>query len=252
MPPEEIEATLLIQSDDPEGVAAEIAQLEKIGSWRVEQQPSLAIHDLYFDTPDARLQLQRLSLRFRKIDGESKLTLKGGGEETDWGALRRTEIESPWSLDALRKVLTEIKGFEDTEITGLPESDPVAALQKLDLQIIQNRKTNRTVRNILDSHHNVVAELALDRVTYTFEEQQILHYEIEVEAKGGNVDSVHEITRHLKSLNETKLRSWPYSKLATGKAIEALMAKGTVELSEGLLSPESFKEVEDYLKRTNE
>lgn len=248
MPPEEIEATLLVQSEAPEDLTAEISQLEKIGSWRVQKQPSLAIHDRYFDTADARLQQQRLSLRFRQINHESKLTLKGGGEETDWGALRRTEIESPWSLEALRNVLREIEGFESADITGLPESDPVAALQKLGLKIIQERKTDRTVRNILGSHDTLLAELALDRVTYQFGQRQILHHEIEVEARGGNVDAVRKIVESLKSLDDMKLRPWAYSKLATGKAIEELISSQAFDLTGPGLSPELYDKVEEYLK----
>lgn len=249
MPPEEVEATLLIQSEEPEKLAGEIARFANIGSFRVQEQPSLRIHDRYFDTTDSHLQRQRLSLRFRRIDGESKLTLKGEGEETEWGALRRTEIELPWSLAALAEVLAQVKGFEAADTASLSELQPVAALQKAGLTLIQDRETHRTVRNVVDSQDNVLAELAIDRVFYTFEGKQILHYEIEVEAKGGHVEAVREMVASLKAFDAAKLRPWAYSKLATGKAIEALLTSERFDLRGRTLSSQLYEKVEYYLRR---
>lgn len=250
MPPVEIEATLLIQSDSPEQVAAELASLQSIGRWNLQSQPSLTIQDRYYDTGDARLQRQGLSLRFRKINGETKLALKGEGKRSEWGALHRTEIEQPWSLEALEKILAEISGLENVVIENLPAADPSAALQKLGFQIIQDRMTDRTVRHILNERHEILAELALDRVTYQVDGQKILHYEIEVEAKSDDLEAVKEIVTELQSINEAKLRPWAYSKLATGKAIEALISAKSLKLKAGerALSHRLYEQIESHLE----
>lgn len=255
----EMEATLIICSQDPEGVAQKIVALTEIKNYRLLSQETKKIHDIYFDKPDSALKGEKLALRIREIGATQLITLKGPSELSDWGGVKRLEIEKLWCKNALASVREELK---DNNIR-LPKlrkdfdwANPREVMASLGLQVIQDRETQRQIRNIVvldDDYTPILAELAIDSVVYNFRDKKILHYEVELESKmrdGANV--VKAVSENLVKMFEPALRRWDYGKLATGKAIEKLLNEGALEgLVDGKnkLKLSAYDKIEEYLKK---
>jgi inorganic triphosphatase YgiF len=256
----EVEAALIIWSENPRGVASQIADLTAIGNYRLLPRASQMIHDLYLDTSDRALQTQQLALRVREIGTTHWLTLKGRSEPTGWeGGAERLEIELLWSKDALARVLAEFmdRGIKvPQQRQDLEYAHPLEAMASLGLQVIQDRESYRRVRNILKGGESdsVLAELAIDSVAYHFGGQEIRQHEVEIEAKeGGSSAVIKLLVEDLVTMYGPVLRRWGHSKLATGRAIEKMLSEG---LLEGLLDvnnnlkPVAYDRIDDYLKRS--
>lgn len=258
---EEIEATLIIWSENPQAIVRQIADLTSIANYRLVPQESQRIHDLYLDTPEQALQTQKLALRVREIEVTHWLTLKGQSRSTDWGGVKRLEIEAPWSEDALTRVIKELA---DRKITLKQQSQdfhhmhPLDVMASLGLEVIQDRETQRQVRNIIfmgEEGGPVLAEMGIDSVVYHFSDQTICHYELEIEAKVRNgLTVLRTLIESLVAMYGPTLRGWDHGKLATGKAIEWLLNKGSLE---GLLEidnhlkPGAYDKMSAYLKSGN-
>ncbi len=254
----EIEAALIIWSEEPQIVASQIAGLAAIGNYRLLPQDPQIIHDLYLDTPDRALQTQELALRVREIGTMRWVTLKGPSQPTDWeGGVERLEIEVLWSKDALTRVVKELvnRGIKILpQRQDLDDVHPLDVMASLGLEPIQDRESHRRVRNIVkgEANDSVLAELAIDSVVYHFGGQEIRHHEVEVEAKeGGNSAVIKTVVESLVAMYGPALRRWGHSKLATGKAIERMLSEGALE---GLLDinnnlkPVAYDRIDDYLK----
>ena len=168
--------------------------------------------------------------------------------------LERAEIELAWSPEAFDK-LSNLLARHGLFISGLQEhkisEDPLEALADVGLMMIQKRQTVRTIRHIQSTKKDLVlAELALDRVIYHFESRALLHHEIEIESKAKEGHSVIQfLMQYLLGIFQTELRKWHYGKLATGRAIEALMREESFKeaLSDDYLKPASYVLIERYL-----
>jgi inorganic triphosphatase YgiF len=255
----EVEAALVVWSENPQGVASQIADLTAIGSYRLLPQDPQLIHDLYLDTPDRALQTQQLALRVREIGTTRWVTLKGRSQPTGWeGGAERLEIELRWSKDALARVLAELvdRGKVLQQRQDLDYAHPLEAMASLGLQVIQDRESYRRVRNILKGGESdsVLAELAIDSVAYHFGGQEIRQHEVEIEAReGGSSAVIKLLVESLVAMYGPALRRWGHSKLATGRAIEKMLSEG---LMEGLLDvnnnlkPVAYDRIDNYLKRS--
>ncbi len=75
-----------------------------------------------------------------------------------------------------------------------------------------------------------VAELTVDDVAYQLPAGKARLLEVEVEAKGhGGMETVQSLLGALAEGFPDDLRPWPYGKLATGRAVEQLLADGRLE-----------------------
>jgi hypothetical protein len=75
-----------------------------------------------------------------------------------------------------------------------------------------------------------VAELTVDDVAYRLPAGTARLLEVEVEAKGpGGLETVQALLAALAEALPEDLRPWPYGKLATGRAVERLLASGRLE-----------------------
>ncbi|MFQ5825472.1 MAG: CYTH domain-containing protein [bacterium] len=258
---QEIEATFIIRSENPHVLTGQIANLSSIANYQLLLQDSEEIHDRYFDTSDGKLKNQKLALRVREIDTKFWITLKGGSKRTDWGGLQRLEIEAPWSYEALKRVIQEIK---ERNIKLLQQDlefafeHPIDVLTHLGLKIIQDRETYRKIRNIVtmgEKNRKVIAELAIDLVKYHFSNQEVFHHELEIEAKMKNgLVMLKNIIEKLVTTFGPELRLWKHGKLVTGKAIEKLLSEGTLigMLDENnYLKPIAYDIIEEYLNSGN-
>ena len=199
------------------------------------------------------------SCQAREIGYAQWITLKGPSKETSWGGVERFEIEELWSKEALEEIIKElrkkkIKGFRIPKESS-DHSHPRGVLEKMGLKVIQDRHTQRHVRNIILSGEDqwpVLAELAIDSVTYHPEDGEIRHHEIEIEAKiRDGKTAVKAVAESLLEKNSDALKEWAHSKLATGKAIKHLSKKGALEGlidSNNNLKPSAYDKIDGYLK----
>jgi inorganic triphosphatase YgiF len=255
--PREIEAALIIRSRNPQIVARKIAGLRSIADYRLLPQDSETIHDLYFDTPDRKLQTQKLALRLREIGTTRWITLKGPSQPTDWGGMERLEIEAPWSQDALTRVVKELTDRRINMLLHDQDFDrthPLDVMTSSGLEVVQNRETHRQVRNVVFRESGpVLAELAIDSVVYYFGDQEIRHHEVEIEAKVRDSSTVLKtVIERLTAMYRPVLRRWDHSKLATGMAIQKMLSEGAlIGLldNDGNLTPVAYDKIGAHLTR---
>ena len=116
---------------------------------------------------------------------------------------------------------------------GAGAGEPLADLAGLGLRPTQTRETTRTPRDVLergDPGAGPVAELTVDDVSYQLPAGTARLLEVEVEAKGpGGLETVQSLLAALAGAFPEDLRPWNYGKLATGRAIERLLAEGRLE-----------------------
>ena len=238
--PHEVEGVLLVRAGDQEAAAAKVAGLEAVGRFRLRHRPAHRIRDTYLDTGDGALGAARVAFRVRELDGSPLLTLKADAVRSGL-ATERLELEAPWSAEALGSVLEELRR-RGVRLPDPPEGAgagaPLADLSGLGLRPTQVRETTRTLRDVLERGRpdaGPVAELTVDDVGYQLPTGSARLLEVEVEAKGqGGLETVQALLAALAEGFPEALRPWPYGKLATGRAVEQLLAAGRLE---GLLDP---------------
>jgi len=238
--PREVEGVLLVRADDQQAAARKVAGLEAVGRFRLRPRPAQRIRDTYLDTRDGALGAARVAFRVRELDGSPLLTLKADAVRSGLAA-QRLELEAPWSAAALGMVLEELRrrGIELLEPPGRAGvGAPLADLAGLGLRPTQTRETARTPRDVLEAGDQAalpVAELTVDDVGYRLPAGTARLLEVEVEAKGpAGAETVNDLLEALAAAFPDDLVPWPYGKLATGRAVERLLADGRLE---GLLDP---------------
>ena len=245
----EVEGVLLVNADDQAAAGDRVAALETVDRFQLRPRPAHRIRDVYVDTGDGALAGSRVALRFREQDGRPLLTLKADAVRSGL-ASERLELEAPWSADALQAALEELRrrGVElptpPPEGSGEPRrgapvgqgagaGEPLADLAALGLHPTQTRETTRTPRDVVERDNpgaGPVAELTLDDVAYQLPAGRARLLEVEVEAKGpGGMETVQSVLGALAERFPDDLRPWPYGKLATGRAVEQLLAEGRLE-----------------------
>lgn len=256
--PQEVEASLIIKSENPRKVAGQIADLTSINNYRLLPQDSKTIHDFYFDKPNRALQTKKFALRIRTIGTSHWITLKGPSQPSNCGGVKRLEIEESWSKDTLTKVFNELesKGIQMPQIRqDLDYIHPLNAMSGLGFEIVQKRESHRKIRNIVgEKNYPTLAEMAIDSTVYHFSNQNICHYEVEIEAKVGDSLVLEIIIKRLEKIYGPELQRWDYGKLATGKAIEKLLNEGGLEgMLDGNnnLKPAVYNKIADILKCGN-
>ncbi len=252
----EVEAVLIIKGD-VDAVLKELADLRSILNYRLEPGQSKTIHDRYFDTIDRRLRKRGANLRIREIDGSLFISVKSHTRRTLRGATARREIEVPWSKQNL---LSLIKDLELEADLALPErqfsdADPLAAMEATGLQLVQDRETRREVRNVSSVRKPdlVLAELAIDRVTYHIGNHNISIFEVEVEEKAkGSSSVISDLTKALLQAYQPSLQKWSHGKFVTGLAIQRLLETEPADnlLGQDRLKPEALGTIDRALRST--
>lgn len=150
--------------------------------------------------------------------------MKGQAAILDWGGINRLEIEEEWSPESLQKVLNIIPDLKydpnDLHSFFLPDN-PVKTLKRLDFKIVQDRITQRDMRDvIMQKHHELLAEFVVDEVHFQTPAGKVIHYEVEIEAlEEKSVGHVHKLLQELQTRYPDDLRIWLFSKLETGEVI---------------------------------
>lgn len=252
---EELEVTLRICSEDPEGVFRDIAMARRIGSYELIYRERFSLHDQYFDTPQKALAGKGYALRLRTEGKRRILGLKGNESINEWGAVQRTEVEGPWSKDMLSQILATL-GTIPFSGEAFDPDDPVKTLNLIGLEAVQSRKTERTLLDVVFKEvqdHPVIGVMALDRVCYVSGRKNFLHYEIEVEAaEGKDRVYVREFVYSLLDALPDDLCRWDYNKLITGCALEALIERGDLSPASrsGDLVPQAwYRAIEEWIRQ---
>jgi hypothetical protein len=229
----EREVALLIVSPDAAAVADQVADLTAVAGFALTPGPTHEMHDLSLDTPGGLLAARRLSLRIRAIDTEQVVTLKGPARATPWGGVERLEMEDRWAL------------------TGWFVVD---VLRSLGFGVVQSRETRRRLRRLTrpdDSTDYPLAEFAVDAVTFRLRDRCVTLHAIELEVKeSAAVDAVAAAAAWLRARYGDVLRPWPYGKLATGRAIDALLAGGVLDPvldANGAATPAAIDRIDAWL-----
>jgi hypothetical protein len=232
--PREVEGVLLVCADDQEAAGRKVAGLEAVGRFELRPRPAQRIRDVYLDTGDGALAAAKVAFRVRELDGQPLLTLKADPVRSGLAA-ERLELEAPWSAGALGTALEELRrrgiGLPDPP-EGAGAGEPLADLSGLGLRPTQTRETARTPRDVLDKGQagGPVAELTVDDVGYQLPAGTARLLEVEVEAKGpGGLETVQALLEALAEAFPSDLKPWPFGKLATGRAVERLLAEGRLE-----------------------
>jgi len=169
--------------------------------------------------------------------------------------IRRREIELPWAYDSVRLLARNLRLKTTAMSSSLFQSIPVSrTLAEMGLHVIQERRTRRVARDIVRRGTNptsIVAELAIDRVTYTFEKIKVEFSEVEIEAKAPRgLPTVREVANELVSKYKPFLQQWSYGKFVTGLAIRRLLETKTLRpyLEDGELKPGAFQLIDRALQ----
>jgi len=233
----EVEAKRIVVSDRPRAVVERVAALESLAGHRLVDRGEVRLRDVYFDTEDAGLLGRRAALRLRHEGPAVRITLKVEGREVRPGTSDRSELELPWSAEALERVASAVGALGLPLQRAAPAGGaPADALERMGLRVVQDRATVRRVRDVVRGAGGPpVAELVVDSVGFTAGAREAWHHEVEVEARGEAGAAVLEDLEHaLAALFPGELLPWPHSKQATGRAVESLLAGPDAE---GLLGP---------------
>jgi CYTH domain len=256
--PREVEGVLLFTAEDAQAAARRVAGLERVDRFELRPRPGQRIRDTYLDTGDGALSERRVAFRVRELDGRPLLTLKADAVRSGLAA-ERLELEAPWSARALGAVLEELRR-RGIEVADPPEGagagEPLADLAALGLRPTQVRATTRTPRDVHERDGGEpVAELTIDDVGYQLPAGTARLLEVEVEAKGpGGMETVQVLLEALAAAFPDDLRPWPYGKLATGRAVEELLAAGQLQDHldpAGRIRPSAHDRLADFLARAN-
>jgi inorganic triphosphatase YgiF len=257
--PREVEGVLLVSADDQEGAGRRVGALERVDRFVLRPRPTQRIRDVYLDTGDGALAGARVAFRVRELDGRPLLTVKANPVRSG-RATERLELEAPWSAEALQSMLEELRRH-GVQLPDPPEGteagEPLADLAGLGLQPTQSRHTTRIPRDVHERGRNSgpVAELTVDDVAYQLPAGTARLLEVEVEAKGaGELETVQALLEALAEVFPDDLRPWPYGKLATGRAVERLLAAGRPEGlldPSGRISPAAHDRLAEYLAQTS-
>jgi len=169
--------------------------------------------------------------------------------------IRRSETELPWSYDSVRLLARTLElKTPSTSLSRFQSIPPSRTLKALGLHVIQERRTRREARDVVGQSENPVstlAELAIDRVTYSFQDVKVGFSEIELEAKSpGGLVIVKTIANTLVSKYQPLLQQWFHGKFVTGLAIGKLLKIDGLQsyLVKGNLGPKAFKVVERTIR----
>lgn len=225
----EREATLAVVSERPERVADRIADLRELAGFDLEPLAARELRDVYLDRDDEALRGAGLALRLRRArnGGPPLLAVKGPGRPAAGGGTDRLEVEGAWGSEALAAARATL---EDAGLPGelLPAEpgtgDPVDRLLARGWRVVQDRRTRRLPRRLRTGEGSAAGELVVDEVGFRPRGRRAVHREVEVEAPaGGPLPS--GLVEALLERFPGDLRRWEHPKLATGRALERLLAR---------------------------
>lgn len=244
----EVEATLAVCSEEPEADFEELFGLERAGPYRLRWRGETVLRDVYLEARDGGLGERGLALRLRREGGAWSVTLKGDERRAPGGAVERTEVEGAWTEEGAAAVAAELerRGLDADGLraaAGRPE--PVEAMRRRGFRVVQDRRTRRRRAGVSGpgGSDGDAAEIAADAVAYRAPGGgRVVHREVEVEAApGAPAELPGRVAAELRERLGGRLRPWPHSKLATGRALAEVDPPAGPA---GALRPDAYDELE--------
>jgi inorganic triphosphatase YgiF len=228
----EVEAAILFLSSNKKVIFQKIQNVIQKSSYEPVKNGTEKIHDLYYDTPDKKLEAQKIELRVRILHKKVyKVTLKIL-KEIRGNYSDRVEIERFWSQEAFNDIANNLLRmnirFQQREQSY--DNDPKITFNNLGLIIIQNRKTIRQILNAVNKISGQIEfEFDIDTTAILLNSNNKIRFsELEIESKiGRNEKNLDKIVSEV--LKFPKFMSWPHSKLKTGMAICNLFNNKSLE-----------------------
>ena len=160
-------------------------------------------------------------------------------------------MELPWSYNSVRLLAKTLKLKTPLmPVSQFRRISVTEALASMGLEMIQQRRTRREARNVVrmgKTPSSILAEMAIDRVTYIMNNTKVGLSEVEVEAKSPKgLAAVQDIANALISKYHPNLRQWFQGKFVTGLAIRKLLETKQFHsyILRGELRPEAFELIE--------
>jgi hypothetical protein len=129
--------------------------------------------------------------------------------------------------------------------------DVIDTMNNLRLIIIQNRHTQRRIKNIvtLEDKNNILAEMAIEQVIFHIIENDVYHYGIEIEDKDANGSNARTflINELLSSKYGKMLIKWKYGKISIGIGLEVLLRSNELENKYNLTN-KVYKKIENLIQ----
>lgn len=252
----ESEITFLVSAENPNEVLKSISELTTITGYTLQPGGMRKLHDRYFDTSGRIMKQRQFSLRFREIKNDVLIAFKGKSKVQN-GVSTKIEIEDVFGEVSLRKILSELKKeFPAVIPESYPPFDPthpVKSLSQLGFEVVQERKTARQVRHIVDNRNNVLAELVLDTVHYAVPtadgERIFVHREVEIEQESEG-DFLGVLKDALLNMFGNVLSICRFSKYAIGEKIQEFYEEGKLldVLSDENLNADAYRMIFDRLE----
>tara|TARA_A100001037_G_scaffold64619_2_gene56657 strand:- start:27980 stop:28780 length:801 start_codon:yes stop_codon:yes gene_type:complete len=251
--PIEQEAVLIIKTELSEFLVKFKSNELSFPGLRVAAPTTIDFQDIYFDTPTQQLGNSKAALRLREQPDMLALGLKGHDSWTNSG-VSRIEIEEPWSANGLASILHYLSFMGiDLKHPGVPigSAKPLQIMKLIGLRPIQSRSLKRKLWPISDKEDRKVCFLALDIVTLNISSNQIKFGELEIELTDGSISVIRGIVDTLIYNYPELLKSWRYSKLQTGGAIESLFKSANIKLvnDNGELTAAGISHAEQLLRK---
>lgn len=256
-PAVETETTLLPTGPNPGGFFARLAALTEVAGLSLHARGTRRLVDRYLDTPEGKLREKGIALRLRSVGDDPPrglVTVKGPARLHADGRMERSELELPWSAEALEPVLGSLRelGAElpSPRLSSLTGRNTAELLDALGLRTAQERSNERRVLELREEKGGEAprlrAEMDLDAVTFRLPSRDVRHFEIEIEARGeGGIAASRAVSTALLAGHGTELVLWPYSKTATGEILARLDEEGALA---ALLDEEGRPTVQAYRK----
>lgn len=258
----ELEASLAVVGQDAARTLEAVIALEELAGRHLGPPRERELRDVYLDLPGEPLLAAGGALRLRRAGARLLLAFKGDGRGGAGPGVEREEREAPWGPGAagvLRRVAAEAGGdaaAPEAAITAAREGrEALGALLGAGFHVLQDRRTRRITREI-PGPAGGSGELAADAVRFEAGGLACVHREVEVEADRPGPDGsalVRACVDDLRGRFGAVLRPWERSKLATGLALEALLAEGERPswlAADGSLAPEAYDRLEACLSRS--
>jgi adenylate cyclase class IV len=222
----------------------------------------ILFHDLYFDTQQRIFQNKKISFRIREVNNNKFLTIKIPSLQQlqqESSSLRSDEeIEVEWSKDKLLEIFhilekRRIYTLQSDENIYFNNLNVIYTMRKLGFSVIQNRHTQRRIKNIIKSEkkNELLAEMAIEQVIFHIGNDDVYHYDIEIEDKSsdGSHARIFLINKLLSSDYGKMLIKWKYGKISIGKGLEILIRSKELE-NKFNLAQDVYKRIE-YLIQNN-
>ena len=168
----------------------------------------LKIKDIYLDSPDGKLQREKIALRVRNTQGKCELTYKTRTEVVNGKAVRREETLPLVGIKKLTEALVflnEKKGWQGICLNNLSV-----------LFTIHNRRVVRLI-----SQGTNEFELSFDTCEIHAGKKRVKLKEIELELKKGSAIEMEKFAAQIM-----KVSGLPFSKKSKVKTATALLAGG--------------------------